>query len=108
MNQFLAEFELYVMLAVKALGEEAYGAAILREIEARTNRPVTLGAIYATLKRLGDKGYLRFESSGPRPMPGGRSRKYCRLTDEGRHSIDRSVDGFRRMISGIPVEGQTG
>ena len=33
---FLGDFELTVLLAVLRLGEEAYGAAILREIEQRT------------------------------------------------------------------------
>ncbi len=55
---FLAEFELYVMLAVARLGDEAYGAAMLREITDRTGRPVSIGALYATLGRLEDKGLV--------------------------------------------------
>jgi hypothetical protein len=36
---FLPEFELYVMLSVARLGDEAYGASMRREIERRTTRP---------------------------------------------------------------------
>jgi PadR family transcriptional regulator PadR len=54
-GQFLAEFELYVMLAIARLGDDAYGASIRRDIEGRTGRPVSVGALYATLARLGDK-----------------------------------------------------
>ena len=69
MSRFLAEFELYVMLAAARLGEEAYGLAIRREIEARTGRPVSVGALYATLARLGEKGLMEFEESEPLPQP---------------------------------------
>ena len=48
-GRFLAEFELYVMLAIAQLGDDAYGAAIRQEIESRTQRPVSIGALYATL-----------------------------------------------------------
>ena len=37
-GKFLAEFELYVMMAVARLGDAAYGAAVRREIEDRTGR----------------------------------------------------------------------
>jgi PadR family transcriptional regulator PadR len=95
---FLAEFELYVMLAVARLGEEAYGVTIRREIEERTGRPVSVGALYATLGR---KGLMEFEVSDPRPVPGGRSRKYCRLTEEGRASLAHSAGMLGRMMEGL-------
>ena len=69
MSKFLAEFELYVMLAVARLGDEAYGVTVRREIEGRTGRPVSVGALYATLARLGDKGRVALEVSDPRPVP---------------------------------------
>jgi PadR family transcriptional regulator PadR len=100
-DTFLAEFELYVMLAVARLGEEAYGVTIRREIEERTGRPVSVGALYATLGRLGRKGLMEFEVSDPRPVPGGRSRKYCRLTEEGRASLAHSAGMLGRMMEGL-------
>ena len=44
-GKFLAEFELYLMLALSRLGEEAYGVSIRQEIENRTGRPVSIGAV---------------------------------------------------------------
>ena len=67
---YLGEFEQVVLLAVVRLQDDAYGAAIRREIEARGARAVTIGAAYATLDRLVDKGYLRC-----REVPGGAGRK---------------------------------
>jgi len=101
---FLPELELYVMLAVARLGGEAYGASILREIEARTGRPLSVGALYATLSRLGEKGLVRFseeESDGPRGR--GRPRKYCRLTAAGQRALEHSTTMLRRMMEGAVV-----
>jgi DNA-binding PadR family transcriptional regulator len=108
MAKFLAEFELYVMLAVARLGEEAYGVSIRREIEDRTGRPVSVGALYATLARLGDKGLMGFEVSEPRPVPGGRARKYCRLTSAGRAALEHSTAMLSRMMDGVDLVEERG
>jgi PadR family transcriptional regulator PadR len=100
---FLAEFELYVMLAIARLGEAAYGASIRREIEARTGRPVSVGALYATLARLGDKGLLRFRVSEPEPTRGGRSRKHCTLTPAGKSALRHSTAMLTRMMDGVAL-----
>ena len=55
-GDFVGEFELYVMLALAHLEDDVYGVTIRREIEARTGRTVAIGAVYATLARLEEKG----------------------------------------------------
>jgi DNA-binding PadR family transcriptional regulator len=102
-ERFLAEFELYVMLAVARLGDEAYGAAIRREIQRRTGRPVSIGALYATLARLGEKGFLSFRISDPRPVQGGRARKYCDLTPKGKGALRHSAEMLGRMMDGLDL-----
>ena len=102
-GKFLAEFELYVMLAVARLGDNAYGVTIRREIEKRTGRPVSVGALYATLSRLGDKGLVRFTISEPEPVPGGRSRKHCDLTPTGRTALRHSTRMLGRMMDGLEI-----
>ena len=49
-REHLGEFEQIVLLAVLRLGENAYGVPIRREIEKRTRRSLTVGALYRTLK----------------------------------------------------------
>lgn len=100
-GRYLAEFELYVMLAVARLGAEAYGGAIRKEIEERAGRPVTVGALYATLDRLGAKGLLDFELRPTASGQRGRPRKYCRMTAAGRAALDHSTAMLRRMMDGI-------
>jgi PadR family transcriptional regulator PadR len=102
-QQFLAEFELYVMLAVARLGDVGYGAAIRREIEDRTARPVSIGAVYATTGRLEDKGLLAHSISEPLPIKGGRSRKFYALTEAGTHAVRHSAQMLNRMMTGVDL-----
>ena len=100
-GQHLAEFEQYVLLSLVRLGDEAYGAAIRREIEERTGRPVSIGAVYATLGRLTDKELVESWLSDPLPVRGGRSRKHFRLTDHGEETLSVAVGRLSRMLDGL-------
>jgi len=102
-DKFLAEFELYVSLAVARLGEGAYGAAVRKEIESRTGRPVSVGALYTTLARLEEKRFLHTRPADPEPGQRGRPRKYCLLTDEGEEALRHSMQMLGRMAEGLPM-----
>ena len=99
-GKFLAEFELYVMLAAARLEPQAYGAAIRDEIENRVERPVSIGALYATLNRLGAKGLVRFAEEAASGRAG-RPRKYVRLTADGREALEHSTAMLQRMMDGV-------
>ncbi|MEZ5316774.1 MAG: helix-turn-helix transcriptional regulator [Vicinamibacterales bacterium] len=100
---FLPEFELYVMLAVRRLGDEAYGARVRQEIEARTGRPVSIGALYTTLARLEDKGYLKLRTGRAEPGQRGRTRRYSRLTARGTEALRHSATMLTRMMDGLEL-----
>lgn len=105
----LAEFEVYVMLAIAHLGDNAaYGVTIRQEIEGRTRRAVAIGAVYATLGRLNDKGFVSFAFSDPDPVRGGRSRKLVSLTRAGRRALGHAVESFTRMAEGLAMAPVTG
>ena len=59
MRHTLGEFEHLTLLAILHLGDEAYGAAIIDQLEARSGREVSQAATYIALKRLEDKGLVR-------------------------------------------------
>ena len=99
-GDFLGEFEIYVMLALDRLGAEAYGITIRQEITARTGREVAIGAVYATLSRLEAKGLVVHRLSQPQPVPGGRARKYFRLTPAGERALAHSTSMLARMMRG--------
>ncbi len=100
-GDFIGEFELYVMLALAHQGDAAYGVTIRREIEARTGRTAAIGAVYATLARLEEKGLVRFRVSDPQPVQGGRSRKYFSLTAAGARALRHSTAMLARMMAGL-------
>jgi PadR family transcriptional regulator len=99
-GDFVGEFELYVMLAVAQLGDEAYGLAIRRLIAHRTGRETAIWAVYATLGRLHDKGLVRFRLSDPQPVSGGRARKSFMLTAAGDRALRHSTSMLARMLEG--------
>jgi DNA-binding PadR family transcriptional regulator len=98
---FLAEFELFVLLALARLGPEAYGVTIRREIEQRGGRPVSIGAVYATLARLAEKSYVESALSEPVAVRGGRARRTYRLTVDGERALARSLAMLDRMAAGL-------
>ena len=100
-NDYLGEFEHLVLLAVMQAGPEAYGVPIREEIEARGERDVSFGAVYATLRRLEKKGLVTMEMGEPEPVPGGRARKLVRLTSEGIDAVRRSQARLARMSEGL-------
>jgi PadR family transcriptional regulator, regulatory protein PadR len=100
-GEFIGEFELYILAAVAHGGEEAYGVTIRQQIEQRTGRAVAIGAVHATLGRLEDKGLVRFRLSDPQPVPGGKRRKFFRLTARGERALRHSSAMLARMLDGL-------
>jgi DNA-binding PadR family transcriptional regulator len=100
-DQVLGEFEQLVMLALLRLGPDAYGAAIRREIEARTGRDLAISAVYVTLDRLEVKGLVRSRIGEPTPQRGGRRRKHFALLPSGRRAIAHACRAFGQMVEGL-------
>jgi DNA-binding PadR family transcriptional regulator len=59
---------------------------------------VAIGAVYATLSRLQDKGLVTLTMSDPLPVPGGRSRRLARLTPEGRKTLGHAASMLARIL----------
>ena len=99
----LGEFEQLVLLAVFRLKADAYGMRVRQEIETRTNRPTSIGAVYATLDRMESKGLLRSEVGESTPTRGGRPKKIFALTALGSDSLRRSMEALSKMRHGIKM-----
>jgi len=104
----LGSFEEQVLLAVLHAGDEPYGMTIRREIEARTGRSVTIGAVYATLDRLEDKGLLDSWTGDPDDSRSGRARRYFRLEPAGEEALARSREVHSSMWEGIELDRAPG
>jgi PadR family transcriptional regulator, regulatory protein PadR len=99
----LGEFEVLVLAALQRLGNDAYAVTVKHDIEQRAKRRASLGAIHAALGRLADKGYVVFRISDPLPIPGGRARKYSRITSAGVRALRKSTAALARMIDGLEL-----
>jgi len=103
-GQFLGEFEQVVLLAVHRRGDSAYGVTVRQEIEDRVGREVSIGAVYATMNRLEDKGYVESHETDPVPIRGGRSRRHFKMTPSGARALRASRDMLGRMWEGLEVD----
>lgn len=92
-----AALETAILLAVVHLGEDAYGAAVRRDVSARRGREYAVGAIHTTLQRLEDKGLLISWMGDPLPVRGGRARRYFRLTAAGADAINHARTAARQL-----------
>jgi PadR family transcriptional regulator len=107
MSETLGGFEKLLLLAVLQLGEGAYGARIFEELSTRTQRDVSPGAIYVTLRRLEAKGMVRSRVGEATPERGGRTKKVYSVEPSGlsalrdaRREWDALADGLENLLAG--------
>ncbi len=104
---FLGELEQMLLLAVVRLESGAYGMAIRGELETQTGRSVARGAVYITLDRLVQKGYLRSWLGDSTPERGGRAKRYFELTKAGKKALRVSREALVNLWNGYEsvIEG---
>jgi DNA-binding PadR family transcriptional regulator len=101
----LGEFEQVTLLAILRLGDNAYGVTIRSEIEACTERDPSPGALYTTLDRLEDKGFVSSKLGDPTPQRGGRAKRFFTVTPTGREAVARSQRAYQRLLKGLKLIG---
>ena len=99
---YLGEFEEVVLLAVAIRSGEAYGAAIVTEIEQQMGRSVNLGAVHASLNRLQEKGLVSSQMGGATAERGGRSKRLYAVTGAGRRALQEVRQLRNQMWEAIP------
>lgn len=104
MGKSLGEFEQLVLFALLRLGEGAYGASIRREIEERSGREVSAGAIYTVLDRLERAGLVSSFTGAPTAARGGRRRRHYRLRPDGARLLHQARLQMNRMAEGLDAE----
>ena len=97
----LGEFEQLVLFAVLRLDEDASGVAIHDEIEVRTGRDVSPGAIYTTLGRLEERGLVRSIVVTPSSARVGRPRKHYVLRPAGAKALREAYDSIQALAVGL-------
>jgi PadR family transcriptional regulator PadR len=104
-RKLLTDFELMILLAALRV-DDAYGVPIAREIEATAGRSVVLGAVYAALDRLEERGLVASTVGDPTPERGGRARRYFRVTARGLRALKDTQRALVALWADVPeLEG---
>jgi PadR family transcriptional regulator PadR len=89
MKGYLGEFEELVLLTIASLADQAYGVAIKEDIETRSKRTISLGALHSTITRLEEKGLVKSWLGEPTQERGGRRKRFFEVTHQGKVTLHR-------------------
>jgi PadR family transcriptional regulator PadR len=99
----LGEFEQLVLMALIHLDDRAYGAAVQRVLAGQADRNVAAGAVYTTLHRLENKGYVSSRQGKPTAARGGRAKRLFKIDAPGRWALYQSLRAIERMRETLPL-----
>src|ERR671937_695187 len=103
----IGDFEQLILFALVRLGADAYGVTIRREIESRTNRTISPGALYTALDRLEKRGLVTSRLGDPTPERGGKRKRLYTLQPAGERVLARVYESLRLMASGVSARLRT-
>lgn len=95
----LSTTEQILLLAVMALGDEAYGVTIKDHVTRTTGRVLSVGATYTSLERLVGSGLLTSRIGEPTAARGGRAKRFYEVTAEGARALEETRSATSAMWS---------
>lgn len=101
MGSQLGEFEQLLLFALVRLGSDAHGVMIRQEIEQRTGRLVSAGAVYTAMDRLEGRGFVSSRMGDPTPERGGRRKKLYTIEPRGAKALTDSYGALQEMAKGL-------
>ncbi len=101
-GMYLGELEELILLHVGILHPEAYGVAIMDEIEKQARRSLNISAVHSVLTRLEDKGLLKSRMSDPTEERGGRRKRIFLLTASGKKALEDANELRSQLFNQIP------
>ncbi len=99
----LGAFEELVLLAIGVLEDNAYGATIKFELEDQLKKSISLGALYGSLQRLEEKGWVTSRVGGITEKQGGRRKQYFDITKDGIQVIKEAKELRNDLFNRIPA-----
>ena len=93
-----------ILLTVARLGDEPYGMAILKELQARTGAEAAVASVYAALDRLERRGFVTSRVGNPTPERGGRAKRFFKLVPAGALALSRSRNALNSLWEGLDLD----
>jgi PadR family transcriptional regulator, regulatory protein PadR len=106
MGESVGEFEQLILFAVVRLDADATAVTIREEIETRTTRTISSGALYTALDRLEARGFVQSRLGEPTAARGGKRKRHYTIEPAGARALTRSYDALQKMASGMTARLQ--
>jgi len=107
MSRSIGDFEQLILMALIRLGSDAYGVSIRGEIEDRTGRTISPGALYTALDRLETRGLVSSRLGDPTPERGGKRKRLYTVQAAGAQEVSRVFESLRLMARGMATRLRT-
>ena len=98
----IGELEELVLLTVGVLYPDAYGVAVMDEIDKQAGRNLNISAVHSVLTRLEEKGMLKSKMSDPTEERGGRRKRIFLLTAAGKRALEEANELRTQLYNQIP------
>ena len=99
----IGELEELILLVVGALKYSVYAQSIQEELFSHAKRKIDITAIHTVLRRLEIKGLIDSELGGISKVRGGRSKRFVKLTEEGRTLLNQTIlikmEFYKRILN---------
>jgi len=103
----VGELEHLILLAILSLGEEASAIRIRETLAEEGDRPLTRGALYRSLDRLGEKEMITWSVVEPGQDRGGHAKRFYHVAEPGlevvrsrRSTLERLWEGAAEALKG--------
>jgi len=98
---FVGEFEQLVLLTLLRLGDHGYALPLRQSLSETTGRKVSRGALYRTLERMEQKGFVSWELEEEIQDRGGHVRRCYRVSGEGVAQLRASRNALLDLWDGL-------
>lgn len=93
----LGDLEKFILMAIINNNNNSYGVEIRHKIKEKINKDVSVGALYTTLERLENKGFIKSSMGEATEERGGRAKKYFQVTALGLNTLNQSLREIAQM-----------
>jgi PadR family transcriptional regulator, regulatory protein PadR len=100
----LTQLDQHLLMAVMALAPNAYGITVMEHIERRAGYKPSVGAVYAALDKLEEKGFVSSRKGEPSKRPGGRRKLFFTITAPGERALNESLRATKALARGLRLK----
>ena len=90
-----------LLLSILRLKDNAFSLTILKEINQRTGKKLTIGSLWVSLDSLYKKGYVNKKLAEETPAKGGRKKVFYSITPSGAKGLRNTREFQKSLWKGV-------